>query len=86
MWTARFVTHLLLFVQDFRYVAQKKKQQHYWDNVGRYLVNNSYYVNFVVTILVPAVIEGGAERIYADSDVDSATSIAIVAAAVRCIP
>lgn len=65
---------------------KKKKQQHYWDNVGRYLVNNSYYVNFVVTILVPAVIEGGAERIYADSDVDSATSIAIVAAAVRCIP
>lgn len=51
-------------------------------NVGRYLVNNTYCVNFVVTILVLAVIEGRAERIYADSDVDSALSIAIVAAAV----
>lgn len=53
-------------------------------NVGRYLVNNTYCVNFVVTILVLAVIEGRAERICADSDVDSAMSIPIVAAAVWC--
>lgn len=43
--------------------------------VGRYLVNNTYCANFVVAILVLAVIEGRAERIYADSDVDSAMSI-----------
>lgn len=55
-------------------------------NVGRYLVNNTYCANFVVAILVPAVIEGRAERIYADSDVDSAMSIPIVAAAVWCSP
>lgn len=42
------------------------------DNVARYLANNTYCANFVVTILVLAVIEGVAERIYADSDVDSA--------------
>lgn len=54
--------------------------------IGRYLVNNTYCANFVVTILVLAVIEGRAERIYADSDVDSAVSIRIVAAAVWCSP
>lgn len=51
-------------------------------NVRRFLVNNTYCANFVATILVSAVIEGKAERIYADSDVDSAMSIYIVAAAV----
>lgn len=56
------------------------------DDVGRYLANNTYCANFVVTILVLAVIEGVAERIYADSDVDSATSVPIVAAAVWCSP
>lgn len=55
-------------------------------NVGRYLVNNTHCVNFVVAILMLAVIEGRAERIYADSDVDSAMSIPIVAAAVWCCP
>lgn len=57
-----------------------------FSHVGRHLVNNTYCANFVVTILVLAVIEPGAERIYADSDVDSAMSIAIVAAAVWCSP
>lgn len=55
-------------------------------SAGRYLVNNTYCANFVVAILPSAVIEGRAERIYADSDVDSAMSIRIVAAAVRCGP
>lgn len=54
--------------------------------VGRDLVNNTYCANFVVAILALAVIEGRAERIYADSDVDSAMSIRIVAAAVWCSP
>lgn len=56
------------------------------DNVGRYLANNTYCANFVVTILALAVIEGLAERIYADSDVDSAMSVPIVAAAVWSSP
>lgn len=56
------------------------------DNIGRYLANNTYCANFVVTILVLAVIEGVAERIYADCDVDSAMSVSIVAAAVWCSP
>lgn len=51
-------------------------------NVGRYPANNTYCANFVVTILALVVIDGVAERIYADSDVDSAVSIPIVAAAV----
>lgn len=55
-------------------------------DVGRYPVNNTYCANFVVAILGLAVIEGRAERIYADSDVDSAVSIPIVAAAVWCSP
>lgn len=55
-------------------------------STGRYLVNNTYCANFVVAILPSAVIEGRAERIYADSDVDSAMRIRIVAAAVRRHP
>lgn len=50
-------------------------------DVGRHPRNNTYCANFVVTILVLAVIEEGAEGICADSDVDSTTSISIVAAA-----
>lgn len=55
-------------------------------DIGRYLVNNTYCANFVVTILALALIKGRAERIYADSDVDSAMSISIVAAAMWCSP
>lgn len=56
------------------------------DDVGRYPLNNTYCANFVAAILPSAVIEGRAERIYAESDVDSAVSIPIVAAGVWCSP
>lgn len=52
-------------------------------NIGMYLVNNTHCANFVVAILALALIEGRAERICADSDVDSATGMRIVAAAAR---
>lgn len=73
----------LLFSNLFRYVL---KWRYYWTTKGRYLANNTYCANFVVAILVLAVIEGVAERIYADSDVDSAMSVPIVASAVWCSP
>lgn len=53
----------LLFTHQFRYVL---KWCHYWGCMGRYPANNSYCANFVVAILALAVIEGRAERIYAD--------------------